>query len=399
MGSSRLKILQPGFINPAYRGLHMRISNKDTLTGLAGETGRETYALRRDNLREMLLKKGLDALLVSHPANRFYLSGFELHDPQPNESSGFLLVTAAGDDWLLTDSRYALAAEELWDKDRIYIYKNQDKATAELLSRHANLAGIESGSLSWQFARALNVFLGGKVVLRPSDGMVEQLRVIKDTSEIAALKRSFALNHKMFHWLGDEKIKNLASPLSEESLAWEIERLFREQGAQELAFSTIVAAGKKSARPHGIPGKEPVLAGDVLLVDAGCRVNNYCSDQTRTWWTGPEPSGEFARTMKLVRDAQEAAMSLIRPGVPCAEVYEAAKNVFDKAGVGNHFTHGLGHGVGLETHEAPRLSARSRERLEEGMTVTVEPGLYYPEWGGVRWENTVLVTSGGMEIL
>ncbi|MDE5832098.1 MAG: M24 family metallopeptidase, partial [Desulfovibrio sp.] len=136
-----------------------------------------------------------------------------------------------------------------------------------------------------------------------------------------------------------------------------------------------------------------------LLVDLGCRADNYCSDQTRTWRVGRAPAPAFDKTMELVRKAQDESIAMMRPGVKCADVYKKALEIFEKEGQGKAFNHALGHGIGLLTHEAPSLSPRSETTLEEGMVVTVEPGLYYADWGGVRWENTVVVTRDGAEIL
>lgn len=377
----------------------MEISRPDEITGQAMDTGSAIYAERREQLRKKLIEKKLDLLVVSSPANRFYLSGFELHDPQPNESSGLLLLSASGEDWLLTDSRYALAAEKLWPKARIRIYKNQLNCLADCLINMANLAAIETWQLSCAYVRHLREFLGARVYLQKGDGLVEKLREIKDVNEIEALRQSFQLNHKMFHWLENRLAQGLTPDLGEEELSWEIERFFRENGAQELAFSTIAATGAKSAQPHALPDKDVIGKELPLLVDAGCRVRNYCSDQTRTWWLGQNPTKDFQKTMKLVRDAQNAALERMRAGVPCGEIYAVAREVFEKANVAHAFTHALGHGVGLETHEAPKLTPGNQKLLEAGMTVTVEPGLYYPEWGGIRWENTVLITEDGIEIL
>lgn len=375
----------------------MKISMPDNESGLYSADQSALFMARRNRLRGMIIGKGLDALVVSAPPNRFYLSGFELHDPQPNESSGLLIVCADGADWLLTDSRYALAAEKIWPKERLYIYKKQAEGLADLLPREASLAGVEAASLSMAFAGRLKALLGRRVFLQPCGGLAEKLREVKDSFEIAALRKSFALNHRMFQWLDRER-ENLEG-MTEAALAWEIERFFRDGGAQELAFPTIAAAGKKGAEPHAVPGSEKLAKGAPLLVDAGCRVDNYCSDQTRTWWIGSRPAAGFTKAMELVREAQKAAIAMMRPGASCAAAYEAAAEVFSRAGCGDAFTHALGHGVGLETHEAPRLSKTSPDILEKGMAVTVEPGLYYPEWGGVRWENTVLVTESGAEIL
>lgn len=344
--------------------------------------------------------RNLDALFVSGAANRFYLSGFELHDSQPNESSGYLVITGDGRDWLATDSRYTEAAARLWPRDNIFVYgANATSALAGLLSRCGGLIGIEPGYLSLKFVEELQTGKKPGTAFVAGAGLVEKLREIKEPEEIRALDKSFRLNHAMLEWLRAEVEQGNFEGIPEKALAWEIEKFFRENGAQELAFSTIAAAGKNGSLPHAIPGDDLVPANGPLLVDAGCRVDCYCSDQTRTWWTGKNPSREFQTSLDLVRKAQEAAIAAIRPGMACAEIYRIAADVFEQAGVKKAFTHGLGHGVGLETHEAPSLSAASRQKLTAGMVVTVEPGLYYPEWGGIRWEYTVVVEEDGARIL
>lgn len=360
------------------------------------------FARRRDRLRKLMRGKGMDAMLVSLPANRFYLSGFELHDPQPNESVGRIVITADGRDWLATDSRYATAAEGLWDKGNIFIYGGDALSDLRgLLARCGSVVGLEAKNVSWDSACKL-ARAGGRAfcpALVRADGLVESLRVIKDENEIRALKASFKLNHQMFAWL-EERISNgMVDGLSEKDLSWQIECYFRENGARELAFDTIVATGANAALPHAEPGEAPVKSDSALLVDAGCRVDCYCSDQTRVFWSGNQPANEYLEALRLVREAQQRALDMMRAGVSCSEVYHAARKVFEKAGVEKHFTHGLGHGVGLETHEAPSLSPRSNTVLEAGMVVTVEPGLYYPGRGGARWEYTVLVEENGVKIL
>ena len=355
----------------------------------------EIFASRREKLRRAMRARGLDALMISQAANRFYLSGFELHDPQFNESAGRLVITADGRDWLATDARYLDAAARMWDKERIFIYGG---GAAHDLHRLLRLCGsrigLEYQGISMEFARDLAA-AGPGLHCEAADGLVEQLRRIKEPCEIAALEKSFALNHKLMKWVEGQ----LEPGRTEADISWRIERFFRENGASELAFSNIVAVGKNAALPHAIPGGDTVSANCPVLVDVGCRVDNYCSDQTRTFWVGDAPTDEFRRTLDLTRQAQTAAIEGMRPGMPLRAAYALAHDVFARAGVANAFTHGLGHGVGLETHEAPSLSPRAEGTLEPGMVVTVEPGLYYPQWGGIRWEYTVLVEEDGVRIL
>ena len=355
-----------------------------------------SYAQRRQRLRQALRERGLDALLVSRAPNRYYLSGFELHDPQCNESAGRLVITADGQDWLATDARYRDAAARLWNQEHICIYGHDTpRQLADLLARCGSRIGMEGRAVTLEEARALRRHSRGRFSLESADGLVENLRCRKDAQEVAALERSFALNHAMLHWLEGE----LQPGRSERELAWAVERYFREHGAGELAFASIVAVGPNAALPHAIPGDARLTENCPVLVDVGCRVDDYCSDQTRTFWVGSQPTEAFSRTLHLVQEAQQAAIRMMRPGVRMCDAYAAARAVFERAGVAEHFTHGLGHGVGLETHEAPSLSPVREDVLEPGMVITVEPGLYYPEWGGVRWEHTVLVEEDGVRIL
>ena len=347
---------------------------------------------RREKLRVLLRARGLDALLVSHAANRFYLSGFELHDGQCNESSGRLLITAQGKDWLCTDSRFFDAARRIWDEDRIFIYKGDAFAQigAFIKDKVRGVAGFEAKAVCCHGAQRLGLRL------LAADGLVEGLRMIKDSGEIAALERSCALNHKLM-----EHIPSLLSPgCSEAELAWHIERFFRENGATELAFSTIAARGPNAALPHYEPSALTLLEGECpVLIDCGARLDRYCSDQTRTFWLGETPSREFARALELVLGAQEAAIRNIRPGMSGAEIYALAFAFLESHGVADAFTHGLGHGIGLETHEGPSLNPRNPEPVPPGAVFTVEPGLYYPEWGGVRWEYMLVMEEDGARVL
>lgn len=351
------------------------------------------HAERREKLRALMHANGLDALFISHEANRYYLSGFELHDPQKNESSGYLLITADGKDWLYTDSRYKDAAARLWDAERIFIYtgRSAQEINAHIAGLPVSTIGFEAKTLSVAFFEHLAPGLS----MRASDGLVEKLRVIKEPEEIERMRRSCALNHRLMDW-----VPSVCRPgRSEAQIAWDIERFFRENGASGLAFDSIVAVGPNAALPHAIPGETKVTENCPLLIDVGCRMDDYCSDQTRTIWVGDKPTEAFTTTMRQVRAAQDAAIQALRPGMKVADLHGAARKVFEAEGVAAHFTHSLGHGIGLETHEAPGVSPRVDTTLEPNMIITVEPGLYYPEWGGIRWEYMVLVTEDGAEVL
>ncbi len=353
----------------------------------------DIYSKRRNELRKKMHAHGLDALFISHAANRFYLSGFELHDPQCNESSGYLLITSSGQDWICTDARYLDAARRIWDENLIFIYGGDgvNQLRKFLREKSGGRIGIEQNSLSVAFYRELSRGL----TLSLSQGLVESLRIIKDAHEISCLEKSCTLNHRLMEWVYNE----LHIGRTEAQLSWAIEVFFRENGASELAFSNIVAVGPNAALPHYAPSTTVISDNCPILIDVGARLHDYCSDQTRSFWVGDEVSVDFMLTQQIVRTAQDAAFAAIKPGKTCAEIYAEAYKVFEDEGVEKSFTHGLGHGVGLETHEAPSLNPRCNTVLQPGMVVTVEPGLYYPEWGGVRREFMVLVEEEGYRIL
>ncbi|MBI9081244.1 MAG: aminopeptidase P family protein [Pseudodesulfovibrio sp.] len=356
-------------------------------------TNTSVYEHRRQELKKELKTRKLPALLVSHAANRYYLSGFELHDPQCNESSGWLVITADGGDYLFTDARYIDEARQLWDEKNLCVYaaRKQQEVCAFLKGKDVTSMGFEP--------KALHLFDYDKlcefVTLFPTENVVESLRIIKDKDEIQRMVQSTNLNHKLFEYIETRLIPGR----TEQEISWDVEKFFRENGAEGMAFSTIVGVGTNAALPHAIPGNTKIRENDMVLIDTGCRLADYNSDQTRTFWVGDTPSDRFKETMNLVRAAQQAAIDIIKPGLSYVQAYRAAYAVFEKAGVETLFTHGLGHGVGLETHEPPSLSRAAQGILEAGMVVTVEPGLYDPEWGGIRWEHEVLVTEDGCRVL
>jgi len=353
----------------------------------------DVCAARRERAREKMRAKGLDGLLVGHAANRFYLSGFELHDVQCNESSGLLLLRPDGRDWLLTDARYLDAARRIWPEERIHIYRAPKNGDVNAFLRGRSMArlGVEADALSYKAYAALTEGLTAE----PLSGLVESLRRHKDAAEMELMRASMRLNHEAFAAAPGF----LVPGRTEREVAWELEKFYRERGASELAFDTIVGVNENAALPHAIPGDTRIPEEGLVLVDMGCRLADYCSDQTRTFWVGGEPSDRFRHVLGMVQEAQAAALRIIRPGLPVREAYAAARAVFERYGQAEFFTHALGHGIGLETHEAPSLSPVSQDVLEPGMVVSVEPGLYYPDWGGVRWEHLACVTEDGCELL
>lgn len=354
----------------------------------------EIYAQRREKLRERLFQENFDAILVSYSANRFYLSGFELDDGQCNESSGHLLITQKGQDYLFTDSRFYEVAITLWEKDKIIIYNSPIEDTRLFLKEKmgTKTIGIESKIISHSFYEELSIGLN----LEAADGIIEDLRIIKDSSEIALIEQSVTLNHEMFAWLPSI----LKVGTSESQIAYSIEKYFREHGATENSFPPIVAKNTHAACPHHLPQEDTLLTDNChVLIDVGARKQNYCSDQTRTFWIGDKPEDRFTNMLEQVQEAQKAAIAILRPNLSCKDAHLAAIKSFEKHGVEKAFTHSLGHGVGIEVHEEPRLSIKSKRILKAGMVVTVEPGLYYGDYGGARWEHMVLITEDGHKVL
>ena len=348
---------------------------------------------RLSALKELMTGQGIDALLVIQPANRFYLSGFELHDGQCNESSGCLLVRTDGPDWLLTDARFTVEAWRHWPEEFVHIY-----GAPRMEKIAAFVKGLGIGEL-WVEAHAMcaemYLELGRSLELRPAPRLVEELRTVKDADELARLRASCALNHRVYAALEPA----LEPGMTERDVAWMLERLFREGGAESLSFAPIVGFGPNGALPHATPSDAPLRPETPVLIDMGGRLDGYCSDQTRTWWIGERPSDEFRRTLDLVQEAQRLAIARVAPGVGTDELHAVARDYFARHGEAERFTHSLGHGIGLETHEAPGVGPVRPTILRPGMVITVEPGLYYPAWGGVRWEHMVVVTEDGHEVL
>ncbi len=355
------------------------------------------YAERRERLREKMSALNIDALLVSYAPNRYYLSGFELKDGQCNETSGYLIITKDGKDLLCTDSRYELEAHSLWDKEQVHIYKGSIAEFYNKIFKQFAFSNVGFDEQCLTYAFMQKAFDG--VSHTAAHGLVEDLRVIKDAHEIKLIRDSAKLNHQLMEHLPHYLKQVNEKKITESSLAWYIESYFREHNASENAFKPIVAKNEHAALPHCNPDDTILTENSLVLVDVGARLHDYNSDQTRTFWIGDKPSDRFLQVSDQVKEAQKAAIDILRPGLTGKQAYEASYNSFVKHGVEKYFTHNLGHGVGLETHEAPRLAPFATSALEAGMVVTVEPGLYYADWGGFRWEYMVLITEEGCEIL
>lgn len=348
---------------------------------------------RIQTIQEALRRKKLDALLVGQPQNRRYLSGYTAEDMSIAESSGFLLIPARQRPLLLTDFRYQQQAEEEAPDYEVTLYQ---KGLLALLAALLPKLGIK------RLAFESHYFLHGSAVKLlalleknegqavATSGLVEAMRTVKSVEEIGRIERAVQLNEKVFQTVFQE----MRSGQREKEIALRIEYLTRQLGAEAVSFPPIVAAGPNGAKPHAVPTDRPIREGEPVIIDMGCILDGYCSDMTRTVVLGA-PDDKTLSIMRLVRSAQKEAMAGIRAGLICREADQLARKVIRTAGYGPSFGHGLGHGVGLAVHEGPALNRRSHKKLKAGMVVTVEPGVYLPDWGGVRLENMVVVEENG----
>jgi Xaa-Pro aminopeptidase len=345
-------------------------------------------------LRAQLDERGLDALLVSLPSNRRYLSGF-------TGSAGYLLISES-ETLIATDFRYFEQAGAQSPGFRLQPIAGPafDSWLPALLS---GLGGkevaFEAAHLPYAtFEQMVAVIRAlpeaDRPNLAPAHDLVEGLRAIKEPAEIDAIQAAVDLGDAAFAHFLDRVRPNW----TEKQAAWEIERYMREHGGEAVSFETIVAAGPWSAMPHAYPRDVPLEEGRPIVIDMGVRLNGYCSDLTRTIALG-EPDGDFRRIYDIVLGAQLTAVELIEAGMTGEQAHLLAQRFIDEAGYGEAFGHGLGHGVGLEVHEKPRLGRGSEDVLTDGMVTSVEPGIYLSGWGGVRIEDLAVMENGRLRVL
>lgn len=330
--------------------------------------------------------------------NRKYLSGFTGEDTQFDESAGILLITAKRA-VLATDSRYDLQAQSEAPLFEIVQYKEglSKELPRILTSLGTKALGFESVRLTCQQYKLIEEGLrtaGLGISLVPEENIVESLRILKAPFEIKAIRKALKIAENVFMGL----VPTLKPGLHETEIAWEMEKRLREAGAEALSFPTIVAAGPNSALPHAIPGSRKISPGEPILFDWGVRLDGYCSDISRMVYIG-KPDKTYKKIYQTVIDAQRFATDAVKPGVSTKVVDAMARNHIEKKGFKGKFGHGLGHGVGMAIHEAPRLSPLKESILEPGMVFTIEPGIYIADWGGVRLENMATVTENGVEVL
>jgi Xaa-Pro aminopeptidase len=337
-------------------------------------------------VRQALKERELDCLLVASRENVRYLLGF-------TGSSGWALVSA-DDAVLATDSRYVDQAHAQVQFGRVRL---AEQGLVDFTVRHASENGVrtlgfEADILSFATCRAIESGIaqaGAGCRIAPVQGIVESLRAVKDDSELALIQAAAALADRAF----GHACSLLRCGMTEQQLAWQIERWLRENGSGPMPFRVIVASGPNAALPHAEPSERAFGQGEPIVMDLGATSGGYCSDLTRTVFLG-EPAGGLGEVYRTVLAAQQEAIRDIRVGMRASDADELARSVLRRAGLDGAFGHGLGHGVGLAIHESPTVSSRSTDVLAEGMVFTVEPGVYLPGQGGVRIEDTVMLRDG-----
>ncbi len=347
-----------------------------------------SYLARRlSACRSSIRKKALDGYLVTGRADQYYLTGFDGED-----GAALILPRRV---WLLTDGRFAEEAERRCPWASTLVREGAlSEALARLVRRH-RLAriGFEPAALTVgthaTFRKAIHP---ARLVASPR--IVEPLRVLKDAQEIAQLRRAIEVAESAFRAV----TRRVRPGMTERELAADLQHEMIRRGATGASFPIIVAVGSHSSLPHAVPGDRKIRSGSAVLIDWGAVVGHYRSDLTRMLFVHRIPP-RFERFYNCVREAQETAIRMIAPGVRMCDVDSAARDSLRQAGLDDRFTHSLGHGLGLDIHEPPRLGPRVTGRLEAGMVVTVEPGVYWPGVGGVRIEDDVLVTEAGCKVL
>jgi Xaa-Pro aminopeptidase len=370
------------------------------------------YASRIDRLRALFDEAKIDGMLISQPESRFYLSGYTGHDLPPRDSAGYLMIGKSGAR-LLTDPRTSEQAENEAKDYEVIAYNVNARQSQRLIESVQALGitklGFESIHLPHAFWVSFTDAVGEKgaeandgtkipgpgVEMVPVKDLVDKLRIEKDTDELANLQAAVDVLDDCFMHLAKNELR---VGRTEKEIALAVEQYLQSRGST-TSFPSIVASGPNSSMPHAVPTDRQIQEGEPITIDIGAIVNGYCSDMTRTVCIGT-PSEKLREIHNLVRTAQETAERGIKNGMTGKDADALARDYLAGMGYGESFTHGLGHGIGLEVHEPPSLSLRGSEtKLEDGMVFSVEPGIYLPGWGGVRIEDLVVMEGEGVRVL
>lgn len=338
---------------------------------------------RLERLRKKMDEQGVDALLITDGTNRRYVTGF-------TGTSGFVLVTAEHA-LLITDFRYVTQAREQAPLFKVIKHSDSiwEKVAEQCQSLGIEVLAFEEEHLTYATYRELKKQLGTRE-LKPTSPLVERLRQVKDEQELARMQKAANIADRAYAHI----LTFIRSGVTEREVMHELEFTMRQFGASSSSFDMIVASGARSALPHGVASDKRIEKGDLVTLDFGAVYEGYCSDITRTVMVG-EPNEKQLEIYDIVLTAQKRTIDELRPGMTGREADAVARDYIAKKGYADYFGHGTGHGLGLNVHEAPRLSPKGETVLEPGMVVTVEPGIYIPDFGGVRIEDDVVITETG----
>jgi Xaa-Pro aminopeptidase len=345
------------------------------------------YEGRFNSIEKILASSRLDGILFSSLENIRYLSGF-------TGSDGAFVITQK-ESFFLTDSRYwTQADQEVRGSQIIHYKKKMEGIVSLLLDLKLNHIGFESTSLTFSSHQFLLERLANGAKLIPLEDELKNLRAIKNVQELTLIRRAIDISSNAFSHV----MEILQEGVLEREAALDMESFMKRNGADALGFDVIFASGKRSALPHGKASAKRIEKGDFILVDFGSGFQGYHSDQTRTVVCG-KPSLEQQKIYQIVKEAHDKAIEKVWPGIPICEVDAAARDHIYHQGYGEYFGHGTGHGIGLAVHEDPVVNMENKGLVQEGMIFTIEPGIYIPDWGGVRIEDMVRVTPNGAEVL
>jgi len=346
---------------------------------------------RLKKLRQSFAEKEIEAIFISQPENRYYLSGFD-------GSAGFLIITPQNL-ILAIDFRYIEQTKTQAPDYEIFRTTNDVADWLPQLVAELNLKrlGFEAGHITFALYRQLTDILNkakSQLRLVPINGLVESLRTVKEPGEIELITKAVEITDNALEYIEDI----IHVGMSEKEVAWEIEKFLREKGSQTPSFDIIVASGPNSALPHAKPSHRAIQSGEPIIIDMGAKIDGYSSDLSRTLCLGT-PDDTFNKIYDTVLGAQLAAVAIIKEDMSGNEVDRLARTVIEEAGYDEAFGHGLGHGLGLAPHEIPRLGPNSTDKITSGMVFTIEPGIYLPGWGGVRIEDVVIMEERKAKVI
>lgn len=359
---------------------------------------------RWQNVSLALKDKGLDALIVTNPVNIFYLTSFKGVSPEEREA---LAVISPQKTTLVTARLYQAEAKKSQknlqklpyevkianERAQIDEFIKEAITSKNAASKKTLKIGFEEHNLTfWEFRQFKKLLKGVKLV--PVKHLIEDTRTLKTDDEIAKIEKAQIISQLAFVKL----IKTIKPGQTEAEIAQTLVKILKSLGSQSLAFDPIVASGKNSAKPHHVTGNRKLAKNDILLLDFGAKYQNYCADLTRTIFIGKVPDTQ-REIYRHVKTSQEKALKKIKSGIAAKNVHKSALSHFKKNNLNQFFIHSLGHGIGLQVHEKPSLSEKSKDKLKEGMVFSIEPGLYFQNWGGVRIEDLVVVSDTNVKLL